>query len=261
MENALLAIVESAYMPMDDGIRRWRDIDIAEFAELARPRDVRQTIERNRQELERHGSLRFQTANPDSAGGRPGTEYWLNFEQAIRLCMWLKTSRAMDVQFAMTKVFAKFQTGIATLPRMELRAIETVVNDAIAPLVAKVDLIQIDVREIKQGINIDRWNFSKQAQVDWHSVIVKYYSCACPSCLEVCIADKNWFLPNCRLDHFYHRHKNLPTQGWPVHHECNVNLEKTEFREARRNAFLEFQRRLAMLIRDKGESGWLFDIA
>jgi hypothetical protein len=55
---------------------------LAERLEFARPRDIRQLIERNREELERHGSLRHHTATP-SGGGPAFTEYWLNEAQAL----------------------------------------------------------------------------------------------------------------------------------------------------------------------------------
>jgi hypothetical protein len=70
------------------------DLRLAERLEFARPRDIRQLIERNREELERHGGLRYGAANPGSQGGRPSTEYWLNEAQAVLLCMRSDAPRA-----------------------------------------------------------------------------------------------------------------------------------------------------------------------
>jgi hypothetical protein len=59
-----------------------------------RPRDVRQLIERNLEELERYEGLRRHTANPGPQGGRPSDEFWLNEAQALLLCMKSNAPRA-----------------------------------------------------------------------------------------------------------------------------------------------------------------------
>jgi hypothetical protein len=80
---ALQQTIEIAFRPFDDGVRRWRDLDIAEWLELANLRSIREVIQANHAELERHGSLSALPTNPGEQGGRPGNEYWLNFEQAM----------------------------------------------------------------------------------------------------------------------------------------------------------------------------------
>jgi hypothetical protein len=46
---------------------------------VRRPRVIREFIERNKAELDRHGSLPCHVANPGTqGGGRPTAEYWLN---------------------------------------------------------------------------------------------------------------------------------------------------------------------------------------
>jgi hypothetical protein len=50
--------------------------------EFAGPRDIRKLIERNREELERDGTLRHRGATPIS-GGPVATEHWLNEDQAL----------------------------------------------------------------------------------------------------------------------------------------------------------------------------------
>jgi hypothetical protein len=78
-------------------VRRWRDLDVAKWLGLERCETIREVIIRNRDELERHGGLSSVTINPGSQGGRPGTEFWLTFEQAMVICTQSRTSRAEDV--------------------------------------------------------------------------------------------------------------------------------------------------------------------
>jgi hypothetical protein len=55
---------------------RIRDLDLAEMLERTNPAQIREQIENNRGELQRHAIIR-------SERGHPGVEYWLNFKQAI----------------------------------------------------------------------------------------------------------------------------------------------------------------------------------
>ena len=87
------------------------DLRIAEALEFERPRDIRQLIERNRDELSRYGGLRHDTANPGPLGGRPGVEYWLNEAQAILLCMKSDAPRAADVREDIIRVFQAWRHG------------------------------------------------------------------------------------------------------------------------------------------------------
>ncbi len=91
---------------------RVRDIDIAEQAGLAQPRDIRKTIEKNRKELEAHGALEgFALGERKPLGGRPGTEYRLNEAQAISLVALMKTAKAMQLRIALVQVFVSFRKG------------------------------------------------------------------------------------------------------------------------------------------------------
>jgi hypothetical protein len=73
---------------------------LAELLDFERPRNIRQLIERNKDELSRHGEVCCITQQTSSEGGRPGTEYWLTEWQAIIVCMKSEAPRAEDARDA-----------------------------------------------------------------------------------------------------------------------------------------------------------------
>lgn len=92
----LEAAIELSYRLFEDGVRRRRDLDLAEWLGLVEAYSIRDTITRNRAELKRHGILLARQAETSSIGGRPGTETWLNFEQAMVVCTLSRTAQAED---------------------------------------------------------------------------------------------------------------------------------------------------------------------
>jgi hypothetical protein len=64
--------------------------------EYAEPRMIRKIIERNRRELERHGTLFHRVTTPPG-GGPTATEYWVTFKQAMTICVLSKTAKARNV--------------------------------------------------------------------------------------------------------------------------------------------------------------------
>ena len=74
------------------------DTDLAAALGMSRDRDIRSMIRDNGSELESFGTLRAAAAK--STGGRPGTAYHLNEEQALLICMLSRTERAKQVASA-----------------------------------------------------------------------------------------------------------------------------------------------------------------
>ena len=69
------------------GEPRVQDIRLAESLEFARPAKIRELIERNIEELRRYGEVIPVAGKTLPQGGRPSTEYYLNEEQALLICM------------------------------------------------------------------------------------------------------------------------------------------------------------------------------
>ncbi len=93
---------------------RVRDIDIAERAGLSRPRHIRETIQKNRLELEAHGeviSFAAGAGETSSMGGRPMSGYLLNEAQAISLVALMRTPQAMKLRIDLVKVFISYRRG------------------------------------------------------------------------------------------------------------------------------------------------------
>lgn len=94
------------------------DLEIAQCAGVARPRDVRTVIDRNWEELSAHGEIRVCGYQPQtSEGGRPGREYWLNEDQAVALVALMRTPKARELRIALVKCFRAYRDGL--LPRAQ----------------------------------------------------------------------------------------------------------------------------------------------
>jgi hypothetical protein len=95
-ENAaarrLIAAIQAMNLHVIDGDTdpRVLDLQLAEALKFARPRAIRQLIERYREELERYGPLHFRSAMVETGSGalREVFEYWLNEGQVILIC-WI----------------------------------------------------------------------------------------------------------------------------------------------------------------------------
>jgi hypothetical protein len=98
-ENAvarrLIAAIQAMNLHVIDGDTdpRVLDLQLAEALKFARPRAIRQLIERYREELERYGPLHFRRAMVEIGSGalREVFEYWLNEHQVILIC-WIHFS-------------------------------------------------------------------------------------------------------------------------------------------------------------------------
>ena len=62
-------------------------------------RAVRRLIDRNHDEFLTHGVLRQADAKPQTQGGRPTKDYWLNEAQALLVCMFARTEAFRSARF------------------------------------------------------------------------------------------------------------------------------------------------------------------
>lgn len=91
-----------------DGEPRARDLDIADRLGFARPRKVRELIERNMGELLRFGTC---PAVGRVVRGNEVKEYWLNEEQALLVASISDAERAPEVRHMLIKVFVAWRRG------------------------------------------------------------------------------------------------------------------------------------------------------
>jgi hypothetical protein len=255
------AIVEAAYRLFDDDVRRWRDLDLAEWLGLEQPRNIRQTIELNRSELERHGPLHAVRAVADrpQGGGNAASEYWLTFEHAMVICSLSRTSRAEEVRTVMIQVFSKFVHGeIATAPRMELRALEIAADRIVAPILreqrvfhtevitrmdrqeSRLASVEHEIVCVHREVNSRRRNFSKRTIATYIGTVEHKYHGECPCCRSTVIVQNGALLPTANLEHWHGASKARVQDGWLTCARCNARLNETEFRSEKQSAFIEF---------------------
>jgi hypothetical protein len=227
-------VVSAAYRLCDDGVRRWEDLDIADWLGLKRPRSIRHSIiERHRREMERHGTLQQIVAK--SRGGRQASEYRLNFKQAMVACTHAHTAMAEDVRTIMIEVFEEVVIGVSTVSRMQQRAIEAPaqqllkplldhVSDHLRPLVVEVD--HVKQRQDRIEIKVDnfiRKPFTKSVRAN-HRAYIRRCGGLCPCCMAVPLwVNSQWV--NYEEDHWYNRGKRGQFQTWIICRECNRRLE------------------------------------
>jgi len=110
-----------------DGEPRIRDLDLAERLGYERPRNIRNLIDRFRNDL----GVCFTVEQTSSAlGGRPGVEYWLTEEQALFIVAKSDTSRATEMLKFIITVFVavrrqidRDQQALKSLPQRLVEAL------------------------------------------------------------------------------------------------------------------------------------------
>jgi hypothetical protein len=250
-------VVEARYRLFDDGVRRWRDLDIAEWLGLDRERNIRTNlIQPNRAELERHGPLLESQAK---TGGRSATEYWLSFEHAMVICSQSRTPRAEDVRTVMIQVFSKVVNGeISVAPRMELRALEVAADRIVAPILSEQRefhsqvLVKLDRHEVqianvtheviamKRDMGARRKDFSKKTRASYIGTVENHYNGKCPCCRAVVIVGSGQLFPNANFEHWHGSSKARVQDGWLTCDKCNDRLNDSEFRLEKSSAFHAF---------------------
>ncbi|KQO70352.1 hypothetical protein [Methylobacterium sp. Leaf88] len=104
------ASVPALIITVLDNEARVLDTALAEQLGMARPRDIRATIEANRDELESFGVLRSETAKPTGPlGGRPSVGFYLNRQQALLVCILSKTEKAKAVRAEVIRRFDAYE--------------------------------------------------------------------------------------------------------------------------------------------------------
>ncbi|WP_162629976.1 Bro-N domain-containing protein [Azospirillum ramasamyi] len=82
-----------------EGEPRVLDTELAAALGMAVPANIRKDIIwPNRAELESFGVLGSRPITPGPHGGRPGTAYYLNEEQALLVAMFSRTEKAKEVR-------------------------------------------------------------------------------------------------------------------------------------------------------------------
>jgi hypothetical protein len=139
---------------------RVRDLDLAERAGMAKPRGVRELIERNRAELEENGPIcerptvrRTQTPTGGEVD-REVSEFWLTEAQAYNLVALMRTPMASKLRPLMARVFVQArrqyeaqQSSAASMAKRLLAAIvsptpqdwELCFHDSLVRELAKLD--------------------------------------------------------------------------------------------------------------------------
>jgi hypothetical protein len=92
----IVALSENDFRPAEDHVPRIVDWRLAQVLGFGRPERIRELIVRNRKRLEQRGTLPHRAVK--STGGRPATEYLLNFRQSLLIVLKSETANAEAVQ-------------------------------------------------------------------------------------------------------------------------------------------------------------------
>jgi hypothetical protein len=103
-----MADLTTQHLEAIDGEPRIFDLTLAEHLGFARPRTIRQLIERSMAELESYGLI---AARCSAYHNRQFTEYWLNEAQALLVCLLSRTEKAAEVRRAVIAVFTAWRHG------------------------------------------------------------------------------------------------------------------------------------------------------
>ncbi|WP_052750048.1 hypothetical protein [Gluconobacter oxydans] len=105
---------------MHDGELRILDADLAMRLGFDRPRDIRKLIKRYEAELGEMGVCATVALTSGEAGGRPGTAYYLNEEQALFITAKSETAKATKITIEIVTQFAAFKRGEPTTSQPSL---------------------------------------------------------------------------------------------------------------------------------------------
>lgn len=228
-----------------DAQPRILDLRIAERLEYARPRVIRELIERNQEELERYGGLPCHTANPGEAGGRPAVEYWLNEAQALLICMRSDGPVAPDIRQELITVFQAWRHGGFAVAPLSMEIMEGLFDRKLVPIHYELQTVNQRITKIDGNVLflanrvddiVPRRAFTNETKQSWRFVIQSRYGGQCPCCREETL-DPN----NTHHDHFLGRELNGPEHGWPICARCNLKLRDVEFKAKKRSHFEVFQ--------------------
>lgn len=232
------------------GEPRVLDIRLAEALGFDKPRNIRDLIQRNENELAAYSEV-YRTARQTSEqGGRPGTEYWLTEEQALLICMRSDAPRAPAVRAEIIAVFMAWRRG--KTPAISHQAIDAVIDRQLEPIRADIAELKSIAARTEGNVTylsntlMPRRNFTATTRKIWLAVVREFYAGHCPCGCGHKVLDRigNW-VDDASDDHFFNRSRNKTSEGWPILSKCNQRLCDPKERRAAEGAFAFFQQHCA----------------
>jgi hypothetical protein len=236
---------------------RVQDLRLAEILGLGRLRDVRQLIERNREDLEEYASLRCRTAVIGAGKGalHEVQEYWLTEGQALRICSLSKTKNAKRATKVIIDVFIAWRRG--KLPPRDgeaatfLPAVRQMFDEGLNPIrkeqaEQRMEIIKINENVIHVSSRIDALESRRPIPEDhqqlYRRVVLKFNAGKCPCCRRVTIVNPDGSkTERCHAEHWNGPKQIRKEDCWLTCDKCNQNLRDIEFKARHRTHFEVFQ--------------------
>lgn len=254
-----------------DGKPRVQDLKVAERLEFSQPYDIRKLIERNKERLIRRGELFATVAkNDDPLGrGRPATEYWLTKWQAIKICMWSEAPKADAVQDEIADVFDAYtdgklvpsgrnQTPVTTDVLGQIFDFAKRTYEVVKGTHGKVVQLTDTTARIEQRVNdvIPRKEPSEKNKRIYIYTLAKsklYHGCCPCGCGQQLLDNTGDVLRDragisvLEYDHWQSRERNGLEFMWPVHRDCNIQLDDDDYRQSKLARFKVFHEELKIV--------------
>lgn len=141
-----------------DNEPRILDIQLGELLGMSQPRNIRQLLESNRQELERYGIICTHNVQ-NQKRGRPATEYYLNEPQSLLIMLRSDAPRAPEARKQVIDVFMSYRNG-----KYQIFIDHKPVND---PLLPKLEKANSEIETLKgEIIRLRYWINSYHVWID-----------------------------------------------------------------------------------------------
>jgi prophage antirepressor-like protein len=134
---------------------RIQDLRLAQGLGFARPRVLRELIERNSAEIQRYGLTPRRTAKPKGGIGRPTDSYFLNEPQALLVCMFSNTPRAADVRQQLITVFMAWRRSQCLVPVRAHERRQSTSTEVALRLKTNVDRLEKILRAHERAAALD----------------------------------------------------------------------------------------------------------
>lgn len=260
----------------EDREARIPDWRLAEVLDFTFEPEIRRLIDRHRESLEQFGTLCH--GNIKSTGGRPGSEYRLNFNQAIFVIIRSEAPNAVPVQIHVVTIYGLWATGklrpvdpatetkIAAetsrtfqqapelmgllqglLERVGDLATQTEVGE-VGSRIASLQRTALEIQD-RLGHIVKRRDAPIRNQDIYDLVVVEFYLGRCPCCQRpdrILIRDGQRTRLY-RLDHISDNpYKNGLHEMWAVCEYCNSKFKNDQrYRAETMDQFRVFQSRVA----------------